>query len=124
MHLVAYHGGKRLRKNRRAGRQDFGLFGEYGRVALPEAAPSHIQWKGNNRTFLLPTTKHEPFGGVFQRIGPGRGDIREIWAFRRGLRIDTRLGFVRTAQGVADTWLSEELERELLAALAHNRGRS
>lgn len=124
MHLVAYYHGKRLTKRRRAGRRDVGLFGEYGRLALPQPeASGSVQWKGANRTFLLPVTARAPLGAVFQRIGPGRGDIREVWSFRRGLRLDARLQFVLTARRIADEWFAEEVQRETIAALAHSGGR-
>ncbi len=127
MHLVAYFRGKRLTKKRR-GRKvvDVGLFGEYGRVSLPtpEASSSSIQWRGKNRTFLLPSTRKEPFGGVFQRIGTGRGDIREIWAFRRGLHLDDRLHFVDIAARIADEWLAEDMEHQVVDSVAHNAGKA
>lgn len=124
MKLKAFYKGKRL-TNRRRGRKtsDVDLHGEYGRVALPQPeASGGIQWKGEHRTFLLPISARAPFGAVFQRIGPKRGDIREIWSFRRGVRLDARLEFVLTAQRVAAQWFGEELERETIAALARSGG--
>jgi hypothetical protein len=122
MKLKAFYKGKRLTKRRRGGHVDsVDLHGEYGRVSLPQPeASGGVQWKGENRTFLLPVSERAPFGAVFQRIGPGRGDIREIWSFKRGVRLDTRLEFVVTAQRVAAEWFGEELERETIAALARS----
>jgi hypothetical protein len=121
MKLKAFYKGKRLTKRRRGGHVDsVDLHGEYGRIALPAPERSHVQWKGENRTFLLPITARAPFGAVFQRIGPERGDIREIWSFKRGVRLDARLEFVVTAQRVAAEWFGEELERETIAALARS----
>jgi hypothetical protein len=124
MKLRAFYKGKRL-TTRRRGRKTSAvdLHGEYGRVSLPQPeASGGIQWKGENRTFLLPITARAPFGAVFQRIGPKRDDIREIWSFRRGVRLDDRLQFVVTAQRVAAQWFGEDLERETIAALARAGG--
>lgn len=126
MKLRAFYAGKRLTRSggRRRGQVPLGLLHEYGRLSIPEPEKSRIQWKGENRTFLLPVTRRAPFGAVFQRIGPGRGDIREIWSFWRGVRLDARLEFVVTAQRIADQWFGEELQRETLAALARSGGAS
>ena len=122
LHLVAYKGGKRVRRRRRGRTTDVGVFGEFGRLVPPEAS-GKIQWKGQQRTFLLPTSANAPLGGVFQRIGPGRGDIREIYKFQATVPIDQRLGFVATAQETAARWFREEIEREAIKALAHDQGR-
>lgn len=125
MRLKAFYAGKRLTKRRRGGHVDgIGVHGEFGRLALPEAERSRVQWKGANRTFLLPSTAGAPLGGVFQRVEPGPDGIREIWSFRRGLRLDARLEFVVTATRVAAQWFGEEMERETVAALARSGGAS
>lgn len=125
MALKAFYENKRLRKRRRAGRTDVGLFGEYGRLALPDNADrSRIQWKGNNRTFLLPSSRRAQLGAVFQRIGPKRGDVREVWTFKQGLHLDDRLQFVATGRAIADRWFAENVQRAAVESIAHDAGRS
>lgn len=101
------------------------------------------QWKGRQRTFILfpgagdarigemrtrfglpgralARTFH---GGVFQRVGPKDDDIRLIYAFRPIVKLDARLGFVATAQAEAQRWFKEEMEREVINAIARSRGK-
>lgn len=117
--LTAFHKGKRLTRTRRNGEGraartvGVGLLKEFGRVSLPSGEQGSIQWKGRNRTFLLTKAKGSPFGGVFQRIGPDRGDIREIYEFRKDDPIDKRLEFVATARRVADVWFPRYMEQEI-----------
>jgi hypothetical protein len=119
LQFTAYRGGKRLRKRTtRSGA--VGVFGEFGRVNLP-AAGGKVQWKGLQRTFILPESKKAPFGGVFQRIGPARGDIREIYSFERGIHLPAELHFVDTARRVAAVSFKENMERRTIEALAHSR---
>lgn len=118
MQLRAYRGGRKLTRRTRSRRNaEIGVFGEFGRLRIPDAG-SAIQWKGRNRTFLLPSTRRAPGGGVFQRIGPKRGDIREIWSFIDPPKLDTRLRFVATAELVAAKWFALELESEIKSVLA------
>jgi hypothetical protein len=118
MHLVAFKGGKRLRRRRRGRTVDVGQFGEFGKL---QPSVEGVQYKGRNRTFQLPKTKKAPRGGVFQRIGPGRGDIREIWSFITPPELDNRLHFQDTARRIADRWFREELQREAVDALSRSR---
>lgn len=55
-------------------------------------------WLGNNRTFILTSTKRAPNGGVFQRVGPGRDDIRLIYSFKPNVRLKKALDFVETSR--------------------------
>lgn len=62
-------------------------------------------WGGKNRTFILPSTKQAPAGGVFQRVGPGRDDIRLIYSFKKAPRLTRMLGFVDRARKVfSEKW--------------------
>jgi hypothetical protein len=118
LHFVAFFHGHRLRKRRRGGHvSDVGLLGEFGR--LGDVSQGAVQWKGQERTFLLPSTKRAPLGAVFQRIGPGRGDIREIWSFVRGLHLDDRLGFVQTATRIANERFGVHLDDQLRQSILH-----
>jgi hypothetical protein len=126
--LTAYRGKAQIKVARRgkggkARQVKVGLFGEYGRMALP-AEGGGVQWKGKQRTFMLTSTAREPEGGVFQRIGRGREDIREIYAFRRTAPLDARLHFVATARATADVWYREEMEKQVIDALAHEARRA
>jgi hypothetical protein len=57
-------------------------------------------WKGKNRTFMLPQSKSAPEGAVFQRIGPKRGDIVELYEFVTKPKLKERLDFVDVARKV------------------------
>jgi hypothetical protein len=83
-----------------------------------------VQLKGTRRTFILTSTSRAPFGGVYQRIGPGRGDIRMIYSFARGLRLDASLRFVVTAKHTTDRYFAHEVQREVAAAFAFRAGRT
>lgn len=118
MGLVAYRGRKRLRRTTAPGR----------RRSVTLAAASSVgqgaQWKGRHRTFLLRWTRHLPLGGVFQRTGPKKGDVRLVWAFTRNVDLDARLKFVEVARQAANIWFHEEMEKQVIDAIAHDRGRS
>lgn len=58
------------------------------------------QVKGRNRTFILSKTAAHPQGGVYQRIGPKREDVRMIYSFRRAFRLRAVLHFIKTAEAV------------------------
>jgi ribosomal protein L34 len=55
-------------------------------------------WQGANRTFILQATRRAPFGGVFQRVGPRRDDIRLIYSFKRTVALRKALAFVETSR--------------------------
>jgi hypothetical protein len=71
-----------LKARRKAGNRKRRLGGEY------------LIWQGENRTFILPATKRAPLGGVFQRVGPGKDDLRLIYSFKANVRLRAALGFV------------------------------
>lgn len=82
-----------------------------------------VQWKGAHRTFLLEQTAKLPHGGVFQRVGPGRDDVRLLYPFVSRPRLEAKLQFVEIARGVADRYFGEELQRQAIEALARSGGR-
>lgn len=124
LHFVGYQAGKRLRRRRRHGGTDVGIFGEFGKVSLNDLfgnpGDRPIQWKGRERTFILPFSRQAPGGGVFQRFGPARGDVREIMAFLPPFHLDRRLAFVRTAVAVAQSTFSQEIEAQLAESIVHD----
>ena len=77
-----------------------------------------VQFKGRQRTFVLTGTRQAPEGGVFQRIGPGRGDIRMVYTFKQNIRLDPRLGFVARARRVAFEKFGAYLKAEVQSSLA------
>ena len=67
------------------------------------------------RTYLVPKV------GVFQRVG--REATRAVYLFTKGKRVPPRLRFVETAELEAGRWFREEMEREVVNAIARARGR-
>ena len=67
------------------------------------------------KTYLVPQI------GIFQRTGPASS--RLVYFFSRGKRIKPRLHFVETAKKEADRWFREEMEKEVLNAIARAKGR-
>jgi hypothetical protein len=61
-------------------------------------AGNYYVWQGQQRTFILTQTRRAPLGGVFQRVGPKRDDIRLIYSFRASVRIAAALDFVQTSK--------------------------
>lgn len=120
LRFKAYRAGRVIpRRTTRSGA--LSLFDEFGR-RRHTAALGRLQWKGRERTFILPETKNAPHGGVFQRIGPDRGDIREIYKFQPRVRLDARLGFVPTARRVAALHFREKMHRATIKALGRSGG--
>lgn len=127
MKLEAHRQGKRVTKETKKGegfrRVGIGLIKPGGKVVLPKMG-RRTQWKGRHRTFMLDRTQKLPQGGIFQRTGPKPDDIRLLWKFQRRVRVDSRLEFVRVGAETAQRWFREEMEKQILDALAHDRGRS
>jgi len=116
MALKAYRGNKRLtRKARGRHVRDYGVFGQYGRLALPEPG-NRVQWRGRNRTYLVPSV------GVFQRTGPKSS--RLLWAFRPSVQLLPRLRFIVTGTVVAHRSFQRHMEAEARAAFAHEANRT
>lgn len=81
-------------------RPDRGRGARRKRSAGAMAQSSAVAIKGQQRTFVLRSTKKQPEGGVYQRVGPKRGDIRLVYAFVPNLMVPKKLDFVRTAKAV------------------------
>lgn len=96
-----YVGGKReVRRMRGRHKRGTGVFGEYGVADWGRMQQGGVQWKGAQRTFILPKSARAPLGGVFQRIGPGRSGVRMIYSFRRNPHLRAMLHFVDNAAAV------------------------
>lgn len=61
------------------------------------------QFKGQHRTFILTKTGKAALGGVFQRVGPGRGDIRMIYSFQHAPHLRAMLRFHATMESTTRT---------------------
>lgn len=109
--LREFRAGKAVRRRRRGGAAATGVHDTDGRLRLP-SSESGVQWKGLQRTFLVPGL------GIFQRIGPARGDIRLIYAFTRPFRLEPRLRFESTATEVANREFGPALLFEVDKTLA------
>jgi hypothetical protein len=59
-------------------------------------------WQGNQRTFILGHTARAPLGGVFQRVGPKRDDIRLLYVFKNAVQVRATLDFVKQTQSAFD----------------------
>ncbi len=81
------------------------------------------QWRGASRTFEVKRSKRQPQGGVFQRVGPGKEDIRLLYAFVAGERVPRKLGFKDRARQVAEINLGPEIQRQVLETLRYHLGR-
>ena len=101
------------------------VFGEFGRLResafTQDVGGKRIQWKGEQRTFILGKTEREPEGAVFQRFGPERGDIREIYSFEKQAPLPDVLEWERTAMDTGNAWFNEELERQLTEQILRAR---
>lgn len=71
--------------------------GKHG-FAKVKLGGSAFIWQGAERTFILPGTAKHPDGGVYQRVGPGKSDIRIIYSFSTHEKVKAVLKFVQTAQ--------------------------
>lgn len=72
---------------------------------------SYYIWQGANRTFILFHTRRAPLGGVFQRVGPKRDDIRLIYSFKQNVRLRAALNFVSTTEGAFNRTFREAFYR-------------
>lgn len=60
--------------------------------------PDTIQYKGADRTFQLGSTAKNPAGGIYQRVGPTRDDIRVVYSFKTAEKLKKILDFLSTAE--------------------------
>lgn len=71
----------------------------------------YFVWQGDQRTFILFNTKRAPLGGVFQRVGPHRDDIRMLYSFKANVRLRAALDFVATTDTAFNNTFSEAFYR-------------
>lgn len=68
----------------------------------------------------LEGTHLTPRVGIFQRRGR---ESHLIYSFQAGPNLDARLGYYALAEGMAQTFFAEEMERQLVDAVAHEAAR-
>lgn len=74
-------------------------------------AGKYYVWQGAQRTFILQHTQRLPYGGVFQRTGPKRDDVRLIYAFRKNVQLRKMFDFIEIAQTTALTFKDNFVRR-------------
>gem|GEM_PF-841767 len=84
------------------------------RIKARKAKTGTVQLKGVQRTFLLKRTAKAKTGGIYQRVGPKRDDIRMVYSFRAKPRLKSSLRFVQTAERVGFVWLQREMSDQLV----------
>jgi hypothetical protein len=119
MRLIRHRYGQKVRRaGQRGVRKDSGLYDTSGMLRIPTRGEGGVQFKGSSRTFMI--VKPEGGGTVFQRTGPG--EITPVYVLRKPMRLRPRLHWISTAQQVAETWFPEEMEREVVNAIARAKG--
>lgn len=127
LRLQAYYRGARIvRKTRGRHRRGMGLYDSEGRPSL--ASVQGVQFRGLQRTFLLPWMPKAPLGGILQRYRKGRwvrsagrtlGGIRMIYKFIPPFRLDTRLRYEATVQAEAPAIFRQEMALAWEDAVRH-----
>jgi hypothetical protein len=74
-------------------------------------ASEYYVWQGQQRTFILFNTRRAPLGGVYQRVGPKRDDIRLIYSFKSNVRLRAALNFVSTTEGAFNSTFRDAFYR-------------
>lgn len=77
------------------------------------AATGAGTFKGERRTFIIQKSSRQPEGGVYQRTGPGRRDIRLLYAFVPNQQIPRRLNFERLALTVWRNRIQKNLRSQV-----------
>lgn len=84
----------------------------------PRLKADRVQFKGKERTFILKSTAKHPMGGVFQRTGPGRDDIRMVYSFQKAFQLRRLLRLVQRAKQI----YQDKFQVELAIAYAKGGG--
>lgn len=80
------------------------------------------QFKGAYRTFILPWTAKAPEGGVFQRVGPGRNDVRLVYSFKQNVHLKDILHWLSTARKTVENRFPVHLNTQIEQALKRAAG--
>ncbi len=98
---------------------------QFAAPVVPELRASRLRFDltktGRRRASAVRTKTYlVPDVGIFQRTGPTT--TRLVYAFTRGKKLEPRLRFVETAKKESDRWFREEMEKEVLNAIARAKG--
>jgi hypothetical protein len=116
--LTAFRRGVKIAPKTRGGhRRGRGIYANYGYVNL--RGVEGMQFKGQQRTFLLPHTQRAPLGVILQRTGRGRGAFRLVYPFFAPRPLDTRLRYIAIAQAIAPAIFHEQMELAFKDAFEH-----
>lgn len=87
-----------------------------GRVSKkqPKGTGGYRFWQGQQRTFILAHSARAPLGGVFQRVGPKRDDIRLIYSFKQNVQLRAALDFVASSEAVFNEVFADAFYRHFL----------
>jgi hypothetical protein len=88
-----------------------------------QTATGKLQIKGARRTFVLQSTARAPQGGIYQRVGPGRDDIRLIYSFVQDPKLKAMLGWLAIAKHTAALRFRIELQGKIREAFSHSFGK-
>lgn len=99
---------------------------QFSAQVTPELRVSRLRFDrtktGRRRAGVTKTSTYlVPKVGIFQRIGTEASRI--VYFFTREKRLEPRLRFVETAEKESQKWFGEEMEREVVNAIARARGR-
>jgi len=92
--------------------------------AAHTTATGKIQIKGARRTFVLKSTARAPQGGIYQRVGPGRDDIRLVYSLVQSPALKALLEWVRTAERTASVQFRLELRAQIRQTLVRRISRT
>jgi hypothetical protein len=98
---------------------------EFGDPVTPELRMGKLRFdrtkRGRRRAGVTSTKTYLiPQVGIFQRVS--KEATRIVYFFSRGKKVKPRLEFVITAEKEGKKWFAEEMEREVLNAIARARG--
>lgn len=94
-----------------------------GGGTVDETQGSNTRIKGQQRTFVLKRTKKQPEGGVYQRFGPRRDDIRLLYAFVPNQRVPKKLNFEKVARSVTMQTFQRNLREQVNRSMVFHTGR-
>lgn len=69
-------------------------------------------WRGQQGTYMIPAI------GVFQRVGPGEGQTKLIYAFDKDVPIPNQFNFIEIAERYGPIDLQEALQKEVIKEIA------
>ena len=83
--------------------------------------PGKVQIQGKRGTFIIDDRQGSGTWGIFQRTGPGRRDIRQLFFLRPQIDLPPRLQFYEAVQDAVRRQMSVRFDEALKRALATAR---